>query len=69
MSEEDKAQDESWPDVPKLLLDKMNEIWPERCPELNQTEAQIREYTGSRKVVRKLIKEWEFQNKCEFKPK
>lgn len=43
-----------YPPLEKALIDRLEEVFPERCPEENWTERQIWIYVGQRNVVRML---------------
>ena len=51
-----------FPPIPKPLMDKLDEMYPERCPESNQSDRDIWIKVGERKVIRKLLAEFKSQN-------
>jgi len=47
--------DESkWPPVDEALLKRLQEVYPEKCPDINASDREIWTYVGSRSVVRML---------------
>lgn len=46
--------DDLYPPLDQALIDRLNELFPERCPEESWTERQIWIYVGQRNVVRML---------------
>ncbi len=51
-----------FPPIPKPLMDKLDEMYPERCPESSQLDREIWIRVGERKVIRKLLAEFKRQN-------
>lgn len=51
-----------FPKVSEVLLKKLNDSIPERCPELDWTDRMVWFYAGQRSVVRLLEKKYEQQN-------
>ena len=43
-----------YPPIEKALIDRLQELFPERCPEESWTDRQIWIYAGQRNVVRML---------------
>lgn len=43
-----------YPPIEKALIDRLDELFPERCPEEGWTDRQIWIYVGQRNVVRML---------------
>ena len=50
------------PHIPKPLLDWLNTIYPERCPDLRQPEREVWAAVGARGVVRVLQGIYDEQN-------
>ncbi len=47
--------DESlWPPIDEALLKKLDETFPEKCPDINDTERKLWMDVGARQVVRML---------------
>jgi len=47
--------DESlWPPIEEALIKKLEEVFPEKCPEITASDREIWTYVGSRMVVRML---------------
>jgi hypothetical protein len=46
--------DDLYPPLDQALIDRLNELFPERCPEESWTDRQIWIYVGQRNVVRML---------------
>lgn len=47
--------DESlWPPIDEALLKKLDETFPEKCPDINDVDRAIWLYAGQRQVVRML---------------
>lgn len=46
--------DSRWPPIDESILKRLEELYPERCPDLIDTEREIWMYAGSRQVVRML---------------
>lgn len=40
-----------FPEIPEALLDKLNALYPDRCPKLTDDEREIWFNTGQRSVV------------------
>lgn len=43
-----------FPPVDEALVKKLEELFPEKCPEISATDREIWVYVGSRSVVRML---------------
>lgn len=58
------------PPIPQNLVDKLEEIIPERCPSLSMSDREIWFYAGKRELVRILKDHYESQNQTilESKP-
>lgn len=50
------------PPIPKALTIALEEICPEKCPELTMAEKEIWFYAGQRQIVRLIKKAYEEQN-------
>jgi len=49
------VNDESlWPPIDEALIKKLEEVLPEKCPEIAASDREIWAYVGSRSVVRML---------------
>jgi hypothetical protein len=49
------VNDESlWPPIEEALIKKLEEVLPERCPDIGASDREIWSYVGSRSVVRML---------------
>ncbi len=47
--------DESlWPPIDEALIKRLEEVFPEKCPDLTQDDREIWHYVGQRAVVRML---------------
>jgi Ni,Fe-hydrogenase III component G len=46
--------DDLWPPIDESILKRLEETYPELCPEENWTDRQIWIYVGQRNVVRML---------------
>lgn len=46
--------DALWPPIDQPLLKKLEETYPEMCPDINASDREIWMYVGSRSVVRML---------------
>lgn len=44
------------PNTIKELIDQLDNSYPERCPDLQQSEREIWMYAGSRQLVKHLIR-------------
>jgi hypothetical protein len=53
---------ENLPQIPKKLIDTLEELIPERCPNLSLPDREIWFYAGKREVVRILKDHYENQN-------
>jgi len=51
------------PNIPKPLLDKLNALIPEKCPDLAMSEKEIWHYAGQRHIIKLLNETFEEQNK------
>jgi hypothetical protein len=49
-----ESKDGEFPPVPFSLINKLNDIIPEKCPDLTMSERDIFFYAGQRAVVRML---------------
>lgn len=47
-------RDEDWPPIDEALLKKLEEVFPEKCPDITASDREIWVYVGSRSVVRML---------------
>lgn len=54
--------DELWPPIEEALVKKLDEIYPEKCPELEAKDREIWHYGGARSVVRMLMSVYTDQN-------
>ncbi len=54
-----------FPELDKALLDFLNERFPERCAEVNESERQIFIYAGQRSVVRLLNEVYKAQTEVD----
>lgn len=43
-----------WPPIDEALLKKLDEVFPEKCPDISCSERELWVYVGSRSVVRML---------------
>lgn len=50
------------PPIPRLLLEWLERIFPDRAPELDATDRQVWAATGAQSVMRKLRSEYNKQN-------
>ena len=55
-------KNQEFPVIPEALIKVLNEMWPERCPEMDWTEPQIWHYVGQRSVVKYLMQVFKDQN-------
>lgn len=46
--------DDLFPPVDEALVKKLEELFPEKCPDINASDREIWVYVGSRSVVRML---------------
>jgi hypothetical protein len=46
--------DDLFPPVDEALVKKLEELFPEKCPDITATDREIWTYVGSRSVVRML---------------
>jgi hypothetical protein len=46
--------DDLFPPVDEALVKKLEELFPEKCPDINASDREIWMYVGSRSVVRML---------------
>ncbi len=46
--------DDLFPPIDEPLLRKLEELFPEKCPDINASDREIWTYVGSRSVVRML---------------
>jgi len=46
--------DTLWPPIDEALLKKLDEVFPEKCPDIGDDERAIWSYVGARGVVRML---------------
>lgn len=46
--------DDLFPPVDEALVKKLEELFPEKCPDINASDREIWIYVGSRSVVRML---------------
>lgn len=54
--------DESFPIIPKLLLDELNKRYPERSAELDWSDREVWLRAGERRVIRLLNEMYKRQN-------
>jgi len=54
--------DDRWPPIEEALIKKLDEIYPEKCPDLAAEDRDIWHYGGARSVVRMLISVYADQN-------
>jgi hypothetical protein len=59
--ESEQPTDEAFPHISKVLIAKLAEIFPDRCPDLNQSEREIFYKVGQVSVVTYLRIEHERQ--------
>lgn len=59
----------TFPDIPKQLLDELNRRFPERSPEPNWDDRKIWTEVGKRQLVRLLNIEFDKQNNPKEKPR
>ena len=52
---------EDFPDIPRDLVESLERLFPERCPETSWTDRQIWRKVGQRSVVRMLWEVYEQQ--------
>jgi hypothetical protein len=52
-----------FPNIPKYLIDHLNSLIPEKCPDMSMSEKEIWHYAGQRYVVKLLNEAFEEQNK------
>lgn len=64
-----KAQNkiDEFPKVPKALLDALDKMVPERCPDSSESDRDIWLYSGQRHLVRFLQQRFEEQNEKEVR--
>ena len=55
-------EEDLWPPIEEALIKKLDEIYPEKCPDLEAKERDIWHYGGARSVVRMLISVYADQN-------
>jgi len=48
------VDDDLFPPVDEALVKKLEELFPEKCPDINASDREIWMYVGSRSVVRML---------------
>ena len=56
----------TFPFVPTPLVDELNRLYPEKCPNINDSERLIWFKAGQRSVVESLLRKHEDQLKEEF---
>ena len=54
--------DRPWPGVSKLLVERLEETFPDRCPALSMSDREIWMAAGAAAVVRKLRHELDIQH-------
>ena len=54
--------DDLWPPIEEALIKKLEEIYPEKCPDLEAKDREVWHYGGARSVVRMLISVYADQN-------
>lgn len=57
-----RNNDRPFPSIPKVLLDALNERFPERCPDVLWNDREIWLKCGERRLVRFLNSEFARQN-------
>ena len=55
-------QEDRFPLVTKVLLDELDQRFPDKCPEMSFTDREIWFYAGQRSVVRLLKEKFREQN-------
>jgi hypothetical protein len=60
---EDALMESNFPAVSKPLLDRLNELFPEKCPDLDWEDREIWFRVGQRSVVAMLSAEYERQTR------
>jgi hypothetical protein len=48
------TDDMAWPPIDEALINRLEEVIPEKCPDINASDREIWMYVGSRSVVRML---------------
>ena len=64
-----KLEEIKLPDIPKGLLEKLNELFPERSAELEWGEKEVWFRTGQRNVIRFLNSHFNIQNNINMEKK
>ena len=59
---------EDLPPIPKKLIDKLEEIVPEKCASLSMTDREIWFYAGKRELVRIIKQHYDYQNQTILSP-
>jgi hypothetical protein len=59
---------EDLPSISKKLIDKLEEIIPEKCPHLSMSDRDIWFYAGKRELVRILKQHHDYQNQTILDP-
>lgn len=59
---------EDLPPIPKKLIDTLEELIPERCPNLSLSDREIWFYAGKRELVRILKQNYDHQNETILAP-
>jgi len=57
-----RSNDRPFPPIPKMLLEALNERFPERCPDILWEDREVWAKFGERRVVRFLNSEFKRQN-------
>jgi len=57
--------EELWPPIDEVLIKKLKEVFPERCPSLDMSEREIWRYVGQVEMVRMLEAVYIEQNTAE----
>ena len=56
-------EEDLWPPIEEALIKKLDEIYPEKCPELEAKDREIWHDGGARSVVRMHMSVYTDQNK------
>ena len=56
------AIDDQFPPVDEALIKRLNEMYPEKCPDIDTTDRNIWFYSGQRSVVKMLESVYNEQN-------
>ena len=58
--------EELWPEIPEVLIRKLEEIFPDRCPSIDSHDREIWRYGGQVELVRMLESVYNEQNTTDF---